>query len=170
MMKALSLSQPWCWSIFDPVADKGIENRSWAPPIAMIGQVIAIHAAKSWDDKRAYTPPKDHCSTCRDGFGGYTPTGYLLHLGIDHAPARKERYPSSVIVGVATIDRIITEARTLVGLGRPSQKRWFFGPFGWVLTDRRALSRPIPCAGKQGLWTVPEEHEREILIQLREVN
>ena len=43
-MKAISLHQPWASLI--AVGIKTIETRSWAPPKALIGQRIAIHAAK----------------------------------------------------------------------------------------------------------------------------
>lgn len=160
-MKALSLSQPWCWAVVHPSVRKHVENRSWQPPIAMIGQTIAIHAAKSWDDQRVYTPPRDHCKLCRQGFGGYTAIGYLIHLGFQ-PPGRKDLYASSCIVAVATIDRIVTRPDTL----DLEQRRWFFGPFGWVLTNVRRLEEPVPASGKQGLWTVPAELESGIAAQL----
>lgn len=147
-MKAISLSQPWCWAVVHPIVRKYIENRSWMPPITMIGETIAIHAAKSWDDDKMYF--------------GHTPIGYLLHLGFE-PPARKDLYATSAIVGVATIDRIVSRPDTLA----EDQKRWYFGPFGWVLTNVRVLPAPITCPGKQGLWTVPPPFELEINTQLR---
>ena len=155
-MRALSLSQPWCWALFDPIADKGIENRSWAPPISLIGQTIAIHAAKSWDDKCIYQIAGDVV----------TPYVFIERLGIAHAPRRYALYPSSAIVGVATIDRVVTKADTLPEL----QQRWFIGAFGWVIPDRKKLPTPIPCKGKQGLWTVPAELESQVREQLGMVN
>lgn len=143
-MKALSLSQPWCWSIFDPIADKGIENRSWQPPIAMIGQVIAIHAAKSWDAD-AIT--------------------FFIGLDLHGFPSGRRDYTTSAIVGVATIDRIVTRPDAL----QDAQKRWFFGEYGWVLTHRIALPVPVPCAGKQGLWTISNEVDALVHEQLAKV-
>lgn len=149
-MKALSLSQPWCWAVLH--AGKHVENRSWQPPIAMIDQQIAIHAAKSWDDKAVYMSAAT--------LTPLTPVGYLLGHGIDTFPSRRASYDESALVGLATIDRIVTTADTLA----EDQKRWFFGPFGWVLKNVLALPRPIACAGKQGLWNVPED----VLGQIRE--
>lgn len=159
MMKALSLSQPWNWSMLDPIADKDIENRTWPPPIPLIGEMIALHAAKSWDNKKAYRV------LMGDRVELVSPIGYFLHHGIDHFPARRELYPTSVINGVAVIDRVVTDRKTL-----PEKSwRWFFGPYGWVVPRRIALPEPIPCAGKQGLWTVPEDVEERIRAQLKEV-
>lgn len=36
-----------------------------------------------------------------------------------------------------------------------SDDKWFFGPYGWLLTDIRKLSEPVYCKGDLGLWTVP---------------
>lgn len=156
-MKAISLSQPWCWAVAHPEVRKHIENRTWAPPISMIGQTIAIHAAKSWDDRKQYrfiAPDRSYSAI-------HTPIGYLLGHGFQ-PPARRELYPSSCIVAVATIDRVVTKADTLA----EDQQKWFFGPFGWVLTDVRRLEEPVPAGGKQGLWTVPAELEAGINAQL----
>lgn len=144
-MKALSFSQPWLWAVLDETADKAVENRSWPPPIEMIEEQIALHAAKSFDDAGSYR---------------------LWDLGI----ATPDMYAKSAIVGVATIDRIVTDAKTLPEL----QKRWYMGPFsadgktvyGWILKDRRKLTRPIAWDGGLGLWTVPPIVENEILAQL----
>ena len=51
-MKALSIKQPWLYAITD--LDKRIENRIWKPPEKIIGQKIALHAAK-YDDLEAYS-------------------------------------------------------------------------------------------------------------------
>lgn len=52
-MKALTLWRPWPWAILH--GGKRIENRSWAPPASIVGQVIALHAGKRWDDDGALT-------------------------------------------------------------------------------------------------------------------
>jgi hypothetical protein len=100
-----------------------------------------LHAAKSFDDDAI---------------------PMFIRYAIDH-PHRRDRYTSSAIVGVATIDRVVTEARTLP----PEQARWFFGPFGWVLTDVRALATPIPMKGAQGLRELPPDVVGAIDSQLR---
>lgn len=149
-MRALSFSQPWLWSVL--YAGKRVENRSWAPPIDMIGTTIALHAAKSWDADAL---------------------GFFYKLAIEYpglydltAKAKRSRYPTSAILGVATIDRVVTEDRTLPA----DQKRWFFGAFGWILTDVRVLPvAPIPATGKLGLWTVGPDDDANIHEQLRKV-
>jgi hypothetical protein len=152
-VKALSVSQPWCWAVVDPIARKHIDNRSWAPPISMIGQRFAIHAAKSWDKDPIYRGPTGYLMTPSAFFSCY--------VDLDHAPMAYSHYVSSAVVGVATLDRVVTKADTLP----VDQQRWFFGPFGWVLKDIIAIT-PVPCAGKQGLWSLPPHVESAVLQQL----
>lgn len=142
MMRFLSLSRPWTWSLFDPVAAKGVENRTWPPPMKAIGDRIAIQASKSWDDDAIR---------------------FFLQLGLDHFPARKDQYPSGVLIGVVTLDRVVTTARTLP----PDQARWFFGPYGWVIPQRIALPTPVECPGVLGLRWLPADLELKVEAQLK---
>jgi len=142
-MKMLCFSRPWLWSILELSPDKAkrVENRTWKPPIEMIGHRIALHSAKSWDDDAM---------------------GFFLRLGLDGMPGRKELYPHSAVLGVATIDRVVTIDRTLPD----NQKRWFFGPCGWILTDVIKLDIPVPCKGAQGLRELPPEVNSAVFAQL----
>jgi hypothetical protein len=144
-MKALSFSQPWLWAILDetPEGDrKRVENRRWRPPEKMIGQRFALHAAKSWDADAI---------------------GFLLRLGFTDFPARRALYKHSAVLGVATLDRVVTNASTLPA----KQARWFFGPFGLVLRDVHRLASPvIEIPGALGFWTLPPDIEARVVEQL----
>lgn len=48
---ALTLHRPWCWAIL--CAGKDVENRSWRPPAHLVGQFLAIHSGKIWDEEAA---------------------------------------------------------------------------------------------------------------------
>ncbi len=41
------------------------------------------------------------------------------------------------------------------------------GPWCWLVKDVRRLREPVPCQGRQGLWTLPVELDAEILRQVR---
>ncbi len=135
-MRFLSLSNPWPWAIFDmkPQFDLGgirlepkrTENRNWPPPFTVIGKRIALQASKSWDEEAA---------------------GFFLKLGIADAPARRDMYPTGVILGFATIAGMVTSSRPLA----PVQAPWFMGRYGWVLEDVLKLPSPIKCKGVLGL-------------------
>jgi hypothetical protein len=141
-MRVLSLWRPWSFSIFHPSeARKTIENRGWQPPNSLIGKRLALHDAKKFDDN-AFKIFRDN--------------------GITDYPNRYDAYPSGVIVGVVTIDRVITDERTL----SPQQRRWYFGAVGWVLSDARRLPTPIEVKGAQGLRELPETTTCMILEQL----
>ena len=54
--------------------------------------------------------------------------------------------PRSSIVATAILAEVVTS----------STSRWFTGPIGWRLTERRPLVEPVWCKGAQGLWKVPK--------------
>lgn len=146
-MRFLSLSRPWPWAFtteeLAPLERKLIENRTWMPPISQIGERIALHAAKSWDDDAIR---------------------FLLGLGLQSMPGRKELYPSGVVFAVVTLDRVVTEARKLPAV----QQRWFTGPCGWVLTNLIAMPVLVPCRGAQGLRELPAEPDLAVWMQVLE--
>ena len=53
----------------------------------------------------------------------------------------KEAHPTGVIVGVARYQ----------GYTSYSPDPWFFGPYGWLLSNVQAIT-PIPHKGALGLW------------------
>lgn len=50
-LMALTLRQPWATAVCD--FGKRMENRTWRPPKAVLGQVIAIHAGRTFDEDGA---------------------------------------------------------------------------------------------------------------------
>jgi hypothetical protein len=62
MLRALTIHQPWAWAIAH--AGKRIENRTWKPPVSLVGSHLAIHAGKVFSDDgelslilRGFDPP-----------------------------------------------------------------------------------------------------------------
>jgi activating signal cointegrator 1 len=135
-MKAISLWQPWSSLIAHGY--KQIETRHW--PTNYRG-LLAIHAAMKWDD--------------------------VTRLALDEAnlvlraaglSALDRPLPRGAIVAVCRLvgceqsrgpDRWPTFERAF---GDLSEGRW-----AWRLADIRALDRPVPCRGMQGIFPVPEE-------------
>lgn len=138
-MKALTVIQPWASLIVH--GRKGIENRVWKPFRSLVGKRIAIHAGLSWDERF----PGD---LARD-------LGELAEkLGI----VKPSDLPRGAIVGTAIVVGYVQDVKMI----SVDQERWFSGPIGWILSDRKALPEPIPCRGSQGLWEVPEELVRRM--------
>lgn len=138
-MRALTLYQPWSWSICR--GPKRIENRKWRPPISAIHTWIAIHAGKRYDTGDAFE--------------------LIRELAIPPSPSAAVR---GAIEGVAFLADVITDINELP----EDQQRWFCGPIGWVLGDVFALPEPVPCRGSLGLWRVPDDVEDAVRAQLPE--
>ena len=151
-LRALSLSQPWAWcmTIPQPPERKDVENRTWPCPASMIGKRFAIHAAKSWDERGA---------------------SMMYAEGLHFPP--KATITRGAIVALATIDHVVIAHKPPPGSSYrhaatlpESQKRWFFGPYGYVFVRLAVLPRPVTVAGMQGFWTVPEPIVEDIENQL----
>lgn len=151
-MKAISLWRPWPWAFFH--AGKRVENRSWKLPSALLGEWIAMHAAQRFDDKAAL----------------------LMVGGAFGDPARgvstSERDHATGIVGAFRITSVFQMAGVLtingkhIRLGRGADP-FEIGPWCWVVHDLVQLPEPIPCKGRQGLWTVPADIAARIQPHLR---
>lgn len=143
-MKALTLIRPWPYAIFH--LGKSVENRGWPPPDKVIGQRIAIHAGKKWDED-----------------------GYRFIL--DHVSYQEEaekmttlQYLSGAIEGTVVVDSYFHYKDDALIPGR-GYAPWAFGPYCWILKDPIELPKSVPCRGYQGLWNVPDKVEHEIAIQ-----
>lgn len=136
-MKAISLFQPWASLLAG--GEKRIETRSWRTKER--GR-IAIHASKVIES--------DALLLC------HTPifSRSLIKLGFD-VPGQ---LPTGAILGVAhlvEVEPAIAIVKTLsekeLEFGNYSMGRW-----AWMFVDLCMFEKPIPCRGKQGLWTVPD--------------
>jgi hypothetical protein len=144
-MKALSLTQPWATLVV--TGEKEIETRSWR---TNHHGIIAIHASKGFP---AWARGESHYPPFREA---------IRRHGYDSAPD----LPLGAIVGVVTLMGCVkTEALR----ERLTGKEKLFGDysdgrFGWYLSDP-ARVEPIPCRGALGLWEIPAEVVRELLIR-----
>jgi hypothetical protein len=159
MMRALTLTQPWAGLVASGI--KLVENR----PRRMIkssdfGTRFAIHASRQIDedvyDRIAEIAP--------DILKRVKVPGVGEHWEI---PCFRDWYrlsrDTSAVIAVATLDRIVTGNASRLDA---EQRRWYFGPIGYVLRDVVALKSPVPCRGFQGFWTLPGDVEAKVLVQL----
>lgn len=132
-MKALSIRQPWAWSILN--AGKRIENRTWYNNYR--GPFL-IHAAKGLT-RQEYEDWKQ----------------FYIHE-IDWRPESPE------VPSFDAFERggIVGKAVVVDCLAASSQKRiadpWFSGPFGFVL-DQVEKVPFVPLMGKLGFFDVPDD-------------
>lgn len=153
--------------------DKLVENRPsapWstiAPTMHGPGPWVAMHAGAEIGGKPARGVPawahRDAAlalvaRVARDAGWSicWTPDQWwVLRKGLASVDLREEHLVTSAIVALFRVTR--ADPPGVGGLWRMAD-RW-----GWHV-DFRALPEPIPCAGAQGLWTVPEL----IAVQLQE--
>ena len=135
-MKAISLWQPWASLV--AVGAKRYETRHWPAPDGLVGQRVAIHAAKRTSELHRREEPR---------FMRALPSGELP-LGALVATARLH-----VVVSITPQDVAAVFAQ-------PSDEFWFGdwtpGRYAWALRDVHRID-PIPYRGSQGWFDVPDE-------------
>ena len=154
-MKAITLHQPWASLIACGL--KTIETRNWPPPRALIGQRIAIHAAKA-----------------RAGAGQLHPATHRAILDL-YGIGWGDRIPLGVVVATARLAdvRKVTQNPRLRGwepdhryvlttdhFSTPEHREVEIDPWGdfslgrwlWMLTDVQQIEPPMPARGRQRLW------------------
>jgi hypothetical protein len=143
-IRGLSLTRPWPFAFVNgPVQyQKRIENRSWKPPKSLIGHFMALHAAKSWsEDDREFIS-----ETMRLDVPGKADSSH------------SEIFAVCMLGGWIEHDQDFRLER--------EQRRWFFGPYGWLIAEFVPLVTPVRCSGAQGLWTFSDKPDE--LKALRE--
>lgn len=137
-MKAISLWQPWASLI--AVGAKYIETRAWPAPAWLIGQRIAIHAAKR----------ETELWLCvREPFSRYVPEPDVLPLGYVVATARLDRCAEMTADAIAMLKRNRPDEYAF-GLYEP-------GRYAWVLDAIQQLPEPVPYRGRQKIFDVPDD-------------
>jgi hypothetical protein len=159
VIRALTLTQPWAGLVASGV--KLVENRSRRAPKPMIGQRFAIHASREID---------------RNIYERIFAIAPELNEGGDEqgAPWFVRSQITSALIAIVTLDSCLDPIACGIDPDSdeasapldPDQRRWFFGPYGYVLRDVRPLARPVPCKGMLGFWTVPSDVERLVMEQI----
>lgn len=177
-MKAISLWQPYASLIACGV--KPFETRDWAPPRDLIGQPIAIHAAKkidreivdfveslvygNHDDGReiadklvaSWKGAPDALMAC---FGqAVMPVGCVVAIArLDAAfklgdPAEGTARPAaSVVERITSRDMPPCFTVRYDEFGDYAPGRW-----AWLLRDVKPLTPPVAMKGKQGFFDLPQ--------------
>jgi hypothetical protein len=146
-VKAITFTQPWGGLVASGI--KKIENR----PRNIVrrddfGKRFAIHASREIDES-VYERIAD--------IDPQLDPPVATH-GYHEQPWQRLSRIKSAVIGTA---RIVGVAGTDQPCD-PEQRRWFFGPIGYILDDIIALDRAIPCKGMLGFWTLPADVEAQI--------
>ena len=164
-MKAKTLWQPWASLI--AYGYKTVETRGYAPPAELIGQRIAIHAAKrpmvhaEWSEGVYRAIEEIGVAELNDGdgfpYGAVVATAVLqcAHwvVAVSHAPV-------AVHINMGRGDCIHYEEWRLLVPADPygdfSSRRWL-----WFLEDVKRVDPPAPATGRQGWWSWEPEGARQ---------
>jgi len=175
-MKAISLWQPWASLIAAGL--KHYETRSWAPPRELIGQTIAIHAAKKIDCDAA-----DFANDLSYGKMGWEIADKLKAL-IEPCPDHLciklgySAWPAGVIVCTARLDAAFQLGDLAEGTAVPAASvirrlvsrplpecftvrldkfgNYDPGRWAWLLTNVMPLQPPPQMTGRQGFFDCPQ--------------
>lgn len=136
-MKALTLHAPWAWAIAH--GPKRVENRTWKPPSALLGQRIAIHAGKNLGT----ISERESCILA------------LLNAGVDPP----DEWPRGRVLCAARLLGWISLDGSLSGdaVRHACDSEWYCGPIGWVLDTVQAvvqLAQLQRSAGSLGLGDI----------------
>ena len=141
MLKAISLWRPWSHLV--ALGLKREETRSW--PTEHRGE-IAIHVSR------------------RDG-GDYdgAPWGPLADAGDEGRVPENMRMARGAIIAVASLTAC-RRTESLIGLSDDERALGDFSPgrWAWRIEDALWLDEPVPCRGRQRIWTLDEETERKV--------
>ena len=178
-MKAITLYQPWASLV--ACGAKHYETRSWAPPRELIGQTIAIHAAKKIDKTAAALAEEliygqhqpggfDLADKLEASFEGATdemmglfgqavmPVGCVVCTArLDAAFQLGEAARGTGVPAAAVVQRIVSRSMPdcftvrYDDFGDYSPGRW-----AWLLRDVRPLNPPAPAKGAQGFFNLPQ--------------
>lgn len=171
-MHAITLREPWATLV--AIGAKRIETRSRAAPDWLIGQRIAIHAAKG------LTANEWHCAISEPISAAIRAAGLSLYPDVDDDDARTllqlafAETRGKVIATAVLVDCFMFETAPADRLGRTREvydrpvgrveitsQEYRFGDFtpgryGWLLRDVQRLPEPIPARGELGIWTWQE--------------
>ena len=123
-IRGLTFHGPWVHAIID--AGKDVENRNWKCPLR-VGDYIALHAGNTYD------------------WQGAIEIGLITRrLGKPYTPPVERDYKAGFIYGVAQFGGNVED----------SDSPWFFGKYGWCLTNVIAIE-PVVCRGAPKLFALP---------------
>jgi hypothetical protein len=178
-MKAISFWQSWASLI--ACGAKPYETRDWAPPTSLIGQPIAIHAAKKIDKDAAQFAEELMYGQHKDGgfelgdklystmsstpdelmglFGNAVmPIGCVVAIGrLDAAFQLGEGAPDIAVPAAIVVKRMVSRPMPECFTVRHDDCGNFApGRWAWLLRDVKPLNPPITMKDRQKLFDLPQ--------------
>lgn len=148
-MKAITLTQPWATLM--AIGAKQIETRSWG---AQYRGPLAIHAAKG--GVTAGVRRFRESEPCRSALAaarvGVLPMGAIVAYGILVGVVR---------TGADLMEYVVT--RPDLSPHEAAFGDYSLGRYAWIFAGVHPVP-PVPCKGMLGLWTVPPEPMRAVVL------
>ena len=150
-MKAITQYQPWASLIAD--GDKTVETRSWAPPLALVGQRIAIHAAKRKVDESEWSHElRRVIDVLYPSLAIFPwPCGVVVATAELYSVSQVDRHESNPNGSRVAYSRGVYPEQGMAVLIDPFGD-YSVGRYLWHLRDIRKLPEPVPATGRQGIW------------------
>lgn len=146
-MRALTVRQPWAWAIAH--GGKNIENRT---TLWRYRGPLAIHAGGKW------SPPRSSLDALTAAWRR------IQGPGVPLVPTAEPFVYGAIIAVAELVDVHVQTSACDPAVCLPWGEESFTASDGrrrtaivhLVLVDVRVVDPPVPCAGYQGLWTVPD--------------
>lgn len=155
-LRALTLHPEWAWAICH--LDKRVENRPERVARMVLNVVgdgwLAIHAGKHYAGRPGIR-------SGREGVGAVVKVAHAAGW-----PAKGDSLPPTTRVSFDPVPKSAIVALTRVSRGDPDSPWSVPGQAQIGLRDLFVLPEPVPCGGKQGLWTVSDDVAERVLAQL----
>lgn len=143
-MNCISLHQPWASAI--AVGLKSVETRSWPAPARIIGQPLAIAAAKAdtrklrsvWYGLKSI--PEIYSAFAKHGIHHWEdmPMGKVVCTAFCHGTYSTDEDPPEGLRPPLPFDEMLGD--------------WSEGRHLWFLSTISALTSPVPVVGRQGIF------------------
>jgi hypothetical protein len=158
-MRALTLTQPWATLV--ALGVKRCETRGWA---AKYRGPIAIHASREIVSTAEISHEFLDAVTrvLADGWNGRPKRTYK---GLDGARPDLAALPRSSVLAIAQLQAVVRTEDAASGWSAEEKLfgDWSPGRYAWVLSPAvRSLTKPVPCRGSLGLWTLEPELETAV--------
>lgn len=156
---ALTLHAEWAWT-FCKALGKDAENRPTVFP-SLVGRWIALHGGNSIGGKAR--PKSGRWSDFH-----VEAVACMIQTAETAGATLPERFRRAG--RLAQCDQIMDEGRGIVALAhvidagpvKPPGGRWRFGPCAYGFGQVEPLRHPLPCDGKQGLWSLDAAQVRAV--------
>jgi hypothetical protein len=155
-VKALTVKLPWAYMI--STGAKLVENRSMH--VAYRGP-LAVHAGADWSKRGAAD------ERCRLAWWGDRWYRHQVLEATDFSAAFRRILAVADLVDVHPDQQCCRPWGESTYLEAGGRTRTVV--YHWVLGDIRRLPEPVPCTGRLGLWTLPNEVAEQVTRQLAEV-